>query len=324
MRTVIFAVLFFVLLLIFVPLIIGSFKTPLPNNLDVDIMVKVWLEAESRAVNMRLGDYLVGVVAAEMPASFNHEALRAQAVAARTYAYRRLKLYGGSGCQKNNADVCSSFRCCQAFYTKEELKKRWGSKYNEYYYKIAKAVSSTAGWIIVHNNLPIDPLFHSTCGGHTENSGEVWQKDLPYLQGVECEYCQNSPKYYQTKQFTVSQAAALVAADQSMVLPVANLKATLPRMSVNKRTATNRVAELKIGSIVYKGVNLRSVLGLNSTWFTWKLDGDKIIFTTRGYGHGVGMCQYGANGLAQNGYKCQDILKYYYQGVEIKKISAPK
>lgn len=322
MRTVFLTALFFVIILVIVPLLIGSFKITSPVDLDVNVSLNVYLASQNKYVKMELGHYLVGVIAAEMPANFEYEALRAQAVAARTYVYRRLKIYGGSGCQRYEADVCTSSLCCQAYNTIAEMKSKWGNNYKTYYNKICKAVSSTKGWIIVHNNTPIDPLFHSTCGGHTENSGEVWQKDIEYLTGVKCEYCGDSPKYYSTKKITINQASLALAENNNMVLPVANLKSTLPRMSINKYTATNRVAELKIGNITYEAVNLRKSLDLNSTWFNFKVVGDCLEFNTRGYGHGVGMCQYGANGMAKKGFNCQEILKKYYQGIEIKKIKA--
>ncbi|CCO08438.1 stage II sporulation protein D [Desulforamulus hydrothermalis] len=276
--------------------------------------VRLYNHATGAIQTMPLEEYLVGVVAAEMPAAFPLEALKAQAVAARTYIMLRLSPGGVQNSRHPGADVSSDPKEGQAWLDREAMQKRWGKvKFLEYYYKIRWAVASTEGQVIIYRSRLIFPAFHAACGGHTENAEEVWVAAAPYLKGVPCAYCRDYP--------VVSQAAfTLAELDQKLntnlsVLPAATLPGQA--MAVTAQTSTGRPKEIRLGSKTYPATLLREMLQLRSTNLTWQAAGDKITFTTRGYGHGVGLCQNGAKGMARQGKSYQEILKHYYSGVEI-------
>lgn len=327
MRTFVMTVGLVILLVIVVPFVSLYVGTSLGvglsgrKMLDRPLMVRVYLVDQQRTIRLWLGEYLVGVVAAEMPADFHLEALKAQAVAARTYVYRRMRQYGGPGCKKHpNADVCNDPTCCQAYLSPEQLRQRWGElEARLYMNKISQAVRETYGEIATYRGVPIDPVFHSTCGGKTENSESVWGSAVPYLRSVPCSYDRHSPKWRATRIITKSEIASKLSCLQGGV-PVAAIQANLNAIAVTARTATGRVAAVKIGNIEYSGTDFRYALGLNSTSFSWEDQGDCLLFTTIGYGHGVGMCQYGADGMAAQGYDYRQILRHYYQGIDISPI----
>ncbi|GAB6159024.1 stage II sporulation protein D [Desulfotomaculum varum] len=264
-----------------------------------------------------LEEYLVGVVAAEMPAAFPLEALKAQAVAARTYIMLRLSPGGVQNSRYPGADVSSDPKEGQAWISREAMQQRWGKvKYLEYYYKIKWAVASTQGQVITCRSQLIFPAFHAACGGHTENAEEVWVAAAPYLKGVPCDYCRDNPAASQAT-FTLAELDQKLKTNLS-VLPAATLASKA--IAVTSQTSTGRPREIRIGSKTYPATLLREMLHLRSTNLTWQAAGDKITFTTRGYGHGVGLCQNGAKGMALQGQSYQEILKHYYSGVEITTI----
>lgn len=279
-------------------------------------ILKVYMAESGQIVHMPLEDYLVGVVAAEMPARFEEEALKAQAVAARTYALKRLKAYGGSGCAKHpEADICTDPSCCQAYLKEDELRRRWGIfSYPEYQLKIADAVAATNGLVITYDYQLIDPVYHASCGGlGTEDAAAVWGNAVPYLKPVSCPYDDNSPHQMAETVLTLKDLEKQLG--EKVTVPVSGGL----DLQVLVRTASGRVKELKVGNVTLPGTEVRQRLGLNSTSFSWQLaENGKVIFTTYGKGHGVGMCQYGANGLAKQGQDFRAILKHYYTGVEIE------
>lgn len=283
--------------------------------------IKVYLHEEGKTVSMSLEEYLVGVVAAEMPASFELEALKAQAVVARTYVARQLPAFGGTGCSDTpGADVCTNPAHCQAWDTESRILARWEEKDAVgYLNKIRRAVRETAGLIITHDNLPVEAVYHSTCGGHTEDSENVWSNALPYLRGVPCPYCESS-RWRQTRHtFTSAEFSAAVLPLVSVV-PVS--AAGTPLLSSADRSPSGRVNTLKVAGQTVSGRDLRGALNLPSTNFTWQTEGGKITFTVKGYGHGVGLCQYGADGMAKSGHDFGEILRYYYTGIELESLAA--
>ncbi|WP_084052842.1 stage II sporulation protein D [Desulfonispora thiosulfatigenes] len=285
------------------------------NSKDIeeydDKAINVFNHQTEELMHMKLDEYLVGVVAGEMPASFELEALKAQAVAARTYAYRRI-IQPDQRVKKINdkADVITSPDICQAWTGDDGLRRNWGTEYAEKREKIERAIIETKGQIIVYDNNPIDPLYHSTCGGYkTEAAGEVWSNSYPYLVSVDC--TNHKDKHYQdTKEINISEL------DKALEI---NFKAK-PEIKILTKTGTGRIKTLQIADKEFKATDLRVKLGLKSTWFTWKIGSETVSFTTRGFGHGVGLCQYGANDLASKGKKYDEILKRYYKGVELVSI----
>jgi len=278
--------------------------------------VRVYLHGEDEVRVMQLEDYLVGVVAAEMPAEFPPEALKAQAVAARTYAVKRLVAGGVVNPPHPDADLCDDHRHGQAWLCREELKKRWGTlHYYNYFYKIKQAVDDTRGQVLTYQGQLIEPAYHASCGGRTENAGDVWKFDVPYLRSVTCPYDDN-PRPVQAASFSLEQLDRALGASFAAV-PVTGGKKTPREIKVLEKTAAGRPKSLLLGGKQLSAVAVRDLLGLRSTNFTWQVEGDKITFTTTGYGHGVGLCQYGAKGLAEHGYNYRTILGHYYNGVEI-------
>lgn len=287
------------------------------------ITLKIYKAEEGRVVEIEMEEYLTGVVSAEMPASFHPEALKAQAVVARTYALRKSAAGGGDGCQSHpGADLCTKSTCCQAWEDENTALHKWpAEEAASYMERIREAVSSTRGLVATYRGDLISAVYHSTCGGKTEAATEVWRSsgtEHHYLQSVECTYCRHSP-YYESEVALTFTAYAAALGSEKEVLPVL-AEDQAPLLEVVERSPSGRNLLIRVGrpGRLYSGNKLRELLGLPSTQFTWRVEGDKIIFSTRGYGHGAGMCQYGANGLAGEGKDYLGILKYYYQGIEVE------
>lgn len=284
---------------------------PVPADLEV----RLYLVEEKRTITLELEEYIKGVVAAEMLANFHPEALKAQAVAARTMTVRRLKRFGGSGYPGvPGADLSNDVNDSQAWLSKKQLIAKWGLwAYQRNWKKISEAVESTAGLVIVYEGRPIDALYHSTSGPRTANAEEVWSALVPYLKSVPCSFCHHSPRYQQEKAF--SSTEFLSALGLSGLLATGDLS-----LRILDRTASGRVKTVQIGTYQYTATEIRSRLGLASTNFTVHLRDGKLIFATIGYGHGVGLCQYGADGMAKEGWTFLEILQHFYQAVEIRKL----
>lgn len=276
--------------------------------------VKMYNHINQKIEPIPIEEYLVGVVAAEMPASFPVEALKAQAVAARTYIMQRMVPGGIKNTKHPGADVSSDPKEGQAWISREEMNKRWGKiKGLEYYYKIKWAVDETKGQVLTYKSQLIFPAFHASCGGHTENAEEVWVTSAPYLKGVDCPYCAD-PNPERQVTYTLAEIDKKLNTNLN-ALPVSSVKTKA--ISITQETKTGRPKELRITNKTYPTTLLREMLNLRSTRITWNINEDKITFTTKGYGHGVGLCQYGAKGLAQQGKNHEEILKHYYTGVEL-------
>lgn len=291
-----------------------------PAKAGEGVMIKVYLHEQKEIKEINLEDYVKSVVAAEMPAEFDMEALKAQAVAARTYAARNMLMYGGAGSLAHpGADISTAVGEGQAWVDEQTLKNRWGeNKYSLYWYRISRAVDETRGLVLTYNGEMINALFHSTSGGQTEDPSEVWGQQTPYLKSVACPWDQNSPRYKAQKQFTVNEIEALLGPDAGVITVAKNGQADL--VQIIEKTSSGRVKKVRIGSKVFDGVDVREKLGLHSTNFTWTFEGDQVRFSTTGYGHGVGLSQYGANGLAKEGKSYKDILHYFYQGVQMANV----
>ncbi len=261
---------------------------------------------------MGLEDYICGVVAAEMPVSFGMEALKAQAVAARTYALRRVS----SPCGRGGAQICTDSACCQAYRSAESMKKNWQSDYKKNHQKLCEAVFSTSGEAIYYDGGLIEALYHSSSGGKTEDAQHVFAQAQPYLVSVESPGEEISEKFSEALSISRRELANKV----NRRWKNAGLKAArLPKqIEVLSRYDSGRVEELRLGGATVSGREMRKLLGLNSANFTIAYTEDAAVFSTLGYGHGVGMSQYGANAMALEGADYKEILKYYYAGVDIK------
>ncbi|WP_192868243.1 stage II sporulation protein D [Calderihabitans maritimus] len=288
-----------------------------------EIPVTVKLHDSGKIVTMPLEKYLIGVVAAEMPARFEIEALKAQAVAARTYALKKIELRrrgAVTSSMHKDADLCTNPIHCQGWLSDKEMKDKWGLwRYLYYRRKIARAVEATKGIVITYKGRLIDPVYHSTSGGRTENSEEVWKFKIPYLRSVVCKWDKDAPKYRTKQVYSLHELDRRLGTDVAALPAAAWKDQRRPVMKVEKFTSSGRVKLLRVGNKLFSGTEVRRLLGLNSTNFSWQVEGDQIIFTVTGNGHGVGMCQYGANGLAREGKNYQYILTYYYTGVKLEK-----
>lgn len=266
-----------------------------------DIVIKVKDSKNGKISELSLEDYIVGVVAAEMPASFNPEALKAQAVASRTYAIYKISS------SKSDYDVVTDVTN-QSYISREDMQKKWGSDFNKYYEKIKNAVKETNNLILKYNGEVIEAYYFSMSNGYTEKSSLVFSEDRDYLQSVESNYETNLNNFKAVKKFTKSEFC------KKLNIDCANIK-----IGKIERSSTNRVNNITINGVTFKGTNFRKLLNLRSTDFTIVVN-DEVEITTKGYGHGVGMSQYGANGMASNGSNYEEILSYYYKNVQISSI----
>jgi len=283
-----------------------------------DVFIKVYMHEQGKIVEMNLEEYIAGVVAAEMPAEFELEALKSQAVAARTYAVKNMLIFGGSGLvSQPGADVSTDHRQSQAWLNEEKLKERWGKNYEAYHGKVRRAVEETRGQVVTYSGELINAVFHSTSGERTASAKEVWGFDYPYLISVPCTWDQKTPRYQERKEFALTDIEQLLGAETQVVAAVQNGSGAI---QVIEKTDSGRVAQIRIGSKILPGTAVREKLELRSTNFTVEIHDGKMIFDTIGYGHGVGLCQYGANGMAKAGRDYRQIITTYYTGVAIKNI----
>ncbi len=277
------------------------------------------VNVDGRLVQMSLEDYVFDVVAAEMPASFAPEALKAQAVAARTFTLRKI-MYGGCNSLKG-ADVCSKSNHCQAFTTDVQRRSRWKGDYDTYTAKLRAAVEETSGQILTYDDVPILMLYHASSYGYTEDVEKVYSQALPYLRSVSSPE-EGVDKVTTREEFSRSYFARAINARY----PKAALKAAQleEQVAVVSRYDSGRVKSIRVGGVTISGTDFRHVIEMRSTNFTVDFDGNSVILTTRGYGHGVGMSQTGANVMAQEGSTYQDILFHYYTGVQLVNLSELK
>jgi len=289
--------------------------------LSHDRSMEITLRHGDETMEMSLRDYLVGVVAAEMPASFPEEALKAQAVAARTYCMYKLMLIENGqapAASHMGAMFCSDHSHCEAFYDLD-TEDPWGESREKYLPLIENAVDSTDGVIAVWQDEPIVAVFHSASGPRTEASENVWGGSLPYLVSVESPGGEASAKYYGEKRISIADFRSLVSA----ALPGADLTAAPEEwFKASVRSEGGGIITVKLGGKEVKGTFVRSLLGLASTNFTYRVEGDELVFSTTGTGHGVGMSQYGARYMALEGADYEEIICRYYTGVELKKLEA--
>lgn len=263
-----------------------------------------------------LEDYLVGVVSAEMPAEFETEALKAQAVAARTYAVRKL-VQSEQVDQGYDVDTTEK---TQAWNSDEAMRKKWGViRYLTYKRKISSAVKETKGLVLTYGGTYVQAFYFSSAGRlPTERAEEVWGASLPYLTNV-------GPEQEEAKRFVTSVSFTAKEIDAKIGTSLAKKSRLGPLdVIIVERTTAGRIKTVKIGGKQMQATQLRVALNLKSTDITLGVENNKIIFTTYGSGHAVGMSQYGANALAQKGKDYQEILLHYYPGSEIMSIDPPK
>lgn len=275
------------------------------TNAVADTALRVSIDGN--IVQMDLEEYLIGVVAAEMPAFYPLEALKAQAVAARTRAV-------SSRCPRyEDADICAESTCCQGFLDESERLEKWGEDAGIMTEKILEAVQSTRSVVMLYDGEPIEVLYHAVSGGYTEDVEEVFSNSLPYLRGIASPGEEDSKNYMTEQVFTKQE---IIAAFPDAV---ENGKIQL---EILERSESGRVTQIKVGRFTMSGRLFRSALLLKSTNFELSMRDDQIVITQKGYGHGVGMSQAGASAMAREGFGYEAILTHYYTGITLGRIDA--
>ncbi|AGF54422.1 stage II sporulation protein D [Clostridium saccharoperbutylacetonicum] len=306
---------------------INAFNT---GNGDVDVVkgggitfptngkVKLYRKEENKVEELDLEEYIIGVVASEVPANFSEEALKAQAVAARTF-YMSKRVNPCKDAKSHEAEVCDTNNC-QVYMSKEERLSKWSSKDGEdNWSKIKKAVYDTKGQILTYDGSVLEyPQFFATSSGKTEDAKDVFSIDVPYLKSEESKGEENAPKFKTNTEIPISEFINKINAKY----PEANVKAdNLPsQIKIDSHTDGGSVKIIRIGKESIKGTQFRELFNLNSSNFTLEFNKDSIKINCTGYGHGVGMSQWGANAMAKNGDTYDNILKHYYNGVKIAEI----
>lgn len=282
----------------------------IPPEETVADTVKVMNANSKNITEIPLRDYLIGVMASEINAAYHEEAIKAQCVAAHTMLLYS-KEYKNDGL--NGADISDSSATHQGFLTEDEQKEKWGENYDANRKKIEKCVDDVIDFVILYDSKPINAVFHSISNGQTENATDVWGGEYPYLISVNSVGDKLSPAYH----------SEIKVSEEKFKETMSENKAELgdkPEKWVEKitNTDTGMVKEIIIGDKSFKGTEIRKLFGLKSSTFTVKYVDGNFVFTVSGYGHGVGMSQYGADYMARQGFKYDEILKHYYVGVEIK------
>lgn len=266
------------------------------NKVEKEAQLVSVSNASKESEQLELEEYIVGVVASEMPVGFELEALKAQAVAARSFVVSR------------NYKVDDTTRS-QVYSTIDKLKANWGAQYETNMAKISLAVEETKGEVLYYNGKVVNALYFSTSNGQTVNSEDYYQSALPYLVAVDSAWdLEENPRAEVSTTFQAKDIQAKLGLDVAV-----------NSITIVSRYDNHRVNEVKVNSTIYTGRELREALGLRSTDFTVQADKDTYTFTTIGFGHGVGMSQYGANAMAKLGYSYKEILLHYYTGVTLEK-----
>ena len=266
---------------------------------------------DGQVVEMTMADYLWGVVAAEMPASFEEEALKAQACAARTYTVSR---QNHPSDKHPDADICSDSTCCQAYIDRSDAEARWGLNAGEYSDKIQQAVTETDGLGILYDGQPIQALFFSSAAGKTVDAVEVWGNSVDYLKSVDSPEGEEVPNYHTQAAFTAEEVKSLTLA----AYPGADLSGDPSAwFGEASRNEAGGVISVSLGGITLTGSQVRSLFSLRSATFTVSYLDGTFTFDVTGYGHGVGMSQYGANAMAASGSTFEEILTWYYTGAQV-------
>lgn len=279
--------------------------------------IKIYNSKTKKPQEIGFEEYILGVVSSEMPAAFHEEALKAQSVAARTYALSRIAKFKNGHPDHKDAPLCTDIHC-QAWMSKDELLTVHGEKwFSDYWEKLSNIVKGTEGEVLTYEGeLVSEPLFHSTSGGKTEDSETVFASAYPYLKSVDSPYEEESPRYQNSIKMTLNEFINKLKSKYPKAdLTKANIK---DKVKIAESSNTGRIKSVSIDGEILSGSSFRQMFGLNSTNFKINLADEDIEIETLGYGHGVGMSQWGANGMAKEGKNYKEILMHYYTGTQVK------
>lgn len=295
-------------------------SVPKTENETSEDILKVLDFTSGQVMEISLRDYVIGAVLAEMPASYHEEALKAQAVAARTYAVRQREKHKlAPDPELLGADISNDSTKYQAYFTPEQAKAFYGEGYETYYNKVAEAVDGTGDTVLVYGGEPIVAAFHSTSGGKTESAEIVWGSAVEYLVPVESAEDEASPSYLDEQVFTEEEFRARLETE----LDGADFDGEPEEwICINERSNSGTVTEMTAGGAELTGVDFRSIFSLRSANFTVEFSDGQFTVTTKGNGHGVGMSQYGANAMANDGADYEEILLHYYTGAELAELDS--
>ena len=299
-------ILLFSFAIVLIPFIIITLfikKDEITFNFSSNTIVRVYRENKKEIERVPIEEYIVGVVSGEMPVSFENEALKAQAVASRSYVMKQMEQ-----ARNKEYDVVDTVTN-QVYLDNEELKNNWKDNYTEKINKVKKAVLDTSGEYLEYDGKVVDAMFFSTSVGYTENSEDVFSSAVPYLRSVSSNWDNISPVFEDSKTITLKEFYSSLNLEYSEKLEI----------KVTETTNTGRVKRIIINNKEFTGKEICSKLKLRSTCFEIENNSNSVTIYTKGYGHGVGMSQYGAQGMALEGYSYDEILKHYYSGVTIKK-----
>lgn len=298
-------ILFILIPYLIVNIITTKVNISFKHNENKEINVRVKRLASNKIEKIPFEKYIEGVLASEVPVSFEMEALKAQAVAARSYALKKME-----NSKTDEYDLVDSVSN-QVYLNEEELKNKWQDNYEKYYEKIKTAVNETKGEYLEYNGEVINAFFFSTSVGKTENCEEVFQENLPYLKSVDSSWDKdNSPVFNDTVEMSLNEFYDKLNLEFNDNINI----------EVLETTSTGRIKKIVINNHELTGNEIAKNLKLRSNYFKIEKIDKTIKITTTGYGHGVGLSQYGSNGMAKEGYKYDEILKHYYTGVNIKKL----
>ena len=303
-------IIIFILILIFIPFFIVLIYNKNYKEIELKYINTIYIRVKKLKNNnietIPLEEYVVGVLAGEMPINFELEALKAQAVASRSYALKRIEYN-----KDKEYDVVDSIQN-QVYLDNDYLKEAWNNNYIKNINKLRTAVNETIDEYLEYDNKVADTLFFSTSNGYTEDSNNIFNFDCNYLKSVESNWDKEvSPVFNSSKIINLTDFYKKLNIPYNKNLNI----------EIEKRSNTGRILLIKINNKEYKGTDIYNLLGLKSTDFTIELQGDTVEINTKGYGHGVGMSQYGAEGMAKKGYNYKEILSHYYQGTNLKKIT---
>ena len=296
--------------------VLNNAITGIPEKAEKEDVFLVQDYKSKEIMKISARDYVIGAVCAEMPASFHEEALKAQAVAAHTYAIRqRARELKTPTPELDGAYFSNDPAFYQAYFSNEEAKGFYGDKYEENYKKIADAVDCVMDKVLIYNDEPIVAAFHSMSGGKTEDASVIWGSEVDYLVPVDSESDKSLPNFEEVKTFTCDEISARISAEYPQTIFGKDKSKWL---RIVDRSSSGTVTSLIAGDKILTGMEFRTIFSLRSPNFTIQYENGSYKITTKGYGHGVGLSQYGANAMAQDGKKYNEILLHYYKGVELK------
>lgn len=281
--------------------------------------VPVYLHEEARVENIPLVDYLCGVLDGEMQPNYEPEALKAQAVAAYSYlVYQYTDNYETKKDAHKGGWICTDPSHCKAYLSESDARKAWGNEwFDKYADRVRSSVVETLYQTMVYQSAPINAVFHSLSSGRTEAAKDVWEYDIPYLQEVDSSFDETAEDFQSEKVLSSEEfKTALKNYDSNMVFPENG-----DLVTDIVRSESGGVVRLKVGGVEMKGTQFRTLFGLRSANFSFEFSGDLVKISVKGYGHGVGMSQYGANCLAKEGKTYKEILQHYYTGIEFAEIN---